>query len=224
MQNPPPRPAELTASVSLATSAYERLREAIVRGEFRPNQRLVESDLAEWLEVSRTPLREALARLAGEGLILSQRRGWIVREHSVQEISEIHEVRAALEGMAAYLAAKRATDEQIGHVLELHAHATENPQLASEPGLYLVEYNDAFHEAVVSCADNERLRHFIRQNREFFFTYRLARLYSFDEARASITGHDEVVQALRARDADRAEAAMREHILQARDVILSKNF
>jgi DNA-binding GntR family transcriptional regulator len=219
---PSPGAAEPAPPVSLATGAYERLREAIVRGQLRPNQRLVEAELAEWLKVSRTPLREALARLAGEGLILSQRRGWIVREHTANEISEIHEVRAALEGMAAYLAAKRATDEQIEHLIELHAHATENPSLAEEPGLYLVEYNDAFHEAVVSCAENERLRHFIRLNREFFFTYRLARLYSFQEARASIAGHDEVVEALKVRDADRAEAAMREHILQARDVILSK--
>jgi DNA-binding GntR family transcriptional regulator len=209
---------------SLASSAYERLRDAIVRGEFRPNQRLVEAELAEWLQVSRTPLREGLARLAGEGLIVSRRRGWIVRDHSPGEISEIHEVRAALEGMAAYLAAERASDEQIAAVVDLHVQATENEALASEPGLYLVEYNDAFHEAVVSCADNERLRHFIRQNREFFFSYRLARMYSTEEARASIAGHDEVVKALQARDPDRAEAAMREHILQARDVILAKNF
>ena len=219
---PSPGGAEPAPTVSLASGAYERVREAIVRGELRPNQRLVEAELAEWLQVSRTPLREALARLAGEGLILSQRRGWVVREHTANEISEIHEVRAALEGMAAYLAAKRATDEQIQHLIALHAHATENPSLAQEPGLYLVEYNDAFHEAVVSCAENERLRHFIRLNREFFFTYRLARMYSFEEARASIAGHDEVVEALKARDADGAEAAMREHILQARDVILSK--
>jgi DNA-binding GntR family transcriptional regulator len=222
MQSPSSEP-DPPATVSLATSAYERLREAIVRGEFRPNQRLVESELAEWLQLSRTPLREGLARLAGEGLILSQRRGWIVREHTAREISEIHEVRAALEGMAAYLAAKRATDEQIARVAELHAHATENDALAKEPGRYLVEYNDAFHEAVVACAENERLRHFIRQNREFFFSYRLARMYSFEEARASIAGHDEVVKALEDRDADRAEAAMREHILQARDVVISKN-
>jgi DNA-binding GntR family transcriptional regulator len=223
MQEQPTGPEASTAGVSLATSAYERLREAIVRGEFRPNQRLVESELAEWLQLSRTPLREGLARLAGEGLILSQRRGWIVREHTPEEISEIHEVRAALEGMAAYLAAKRATDGQIARVVELHAHATETDALASEPGLYLVEYNDAFHDAVVTCASNERLRHFIRQNREFFFSYRLARMYSFDEAKASIAGHEEVVRALTSRDADGAEAAMREHILQARDVVISKN-
>jgi DNA-binding GntR family transcriptional regulator len=213
--------AEDQAGVSLATSAYNRLREAIVRGDLRPNSRLVETELAGWLKVSRTPLREALAHLASDGLVESRRRGWVVREHTAGEVSEIHEVRAALEGMAALLACERATDAQIQEIVDFH-HEQNRSKLEMPASDYLVEYNDAFHEAVVVASGNERLRQFIRRNREFFFTYRIAKLYTDQEARASLKGHDDVVDALQVRDGERAERAMRQHILEARDVIIEK--
>jgi DNA-binding GntR family transcriptional regulator len=212
--------AEANNEVSLATGAYNRLREAILRGDLRPNQRLVETELAEWLKLSRTPVREALARLASEGLVNSG-RGWAVREHAPQEVSEIHEVRAALEGMAAYLACERASDEEIARIAAFH-EGQDREELTSPPSDRLVEYNEAFHRHIVVSANNERLEHFIRRNREFFFTYRIASLFSEDEAHASLAGHDRVVEALRVRDAERAEQAMRRHILDARDVILRK--
>jgi DNA-binding GntR family transcriptional regulator len=206
---------------SLASRAYDRLREAILRGDLRPNERLVETELAGWLKVSRTPLREALQRLASEGLIESRRRGWAVREYAASQVSQIHEVRAALEGMAALLACQRASDEEIQEIVDFHHH--QNRQKLEMPaGDHLVEYNDAFHQAIDSASGNERLNHFIRRNREFFFSYRIASLYTDEEARASLNGHDEVVDALAARDGERAERAMRQHILEARDVIISK--
>lgn len=212
---------ERDSTVSLATGAYNRLREAILRGDLRPNARLVETELAGWLEVSRTPLREALARLASDGLVESRRRGWAVREHTAREISEIHEVRAALEGMAALLACNRADDQQITAVVDFH-HEQNRNRLEMPASDYLVEYNDAFHQTVVAASGNERLHHFISRNREFFFSYRIARLYDDREARASLEGHDEIVAALEVRDGERAERAMRQHILEARDVIISK--
>ena len=88
---------------------HDRVRADIVHGVLRPNQRLVEVELAERLAVSRTPVRETLQRLVLEGLVRRDRRGWVVHEHSAEEISSIYEVRAALEGYAAFLAAGRAT-------------------------------------------------------------------------------------------------------------------
>lgn len=209
------------AGVSLATTAYNRVRDAILRGELRPNERLVETELAEWLKLSRTPIREALGRLASDGLVTSQRRGWLVRDYTPQEISEIHEVRAALEGMAAFLASERGSDEEIAQLVAFHRRQ-HRESLTLPPAAQLVEYNEAFHQAVVARAGNERLRYFVRRNREFFFTYRIAQLYSEDEARASLEGHDRVVEALAVRDSERAEQAMRRHILEARDVIIRK--
>ena len=206
---------------SLASRAHDRLREAILRGDLRPNERLVETELAGWLEVSRTPLREALQRLASEGLIESRRRGWAVREYTASQVREIHEVRAALEGMAALLACERASDAQIQEIVDFHHHQNRE-KLEMPASDYLVEYNDAFHQAIDAASGNERLNHFIRRNREFFFTYRIASLYSDEESRASLSGHDEVVEALMARNGEQAEQAMRRHILEARDVIISK--
>jgi DNA-binding GntR family transcriptional regulator len=209
------------SGASLATRAYDRLREAILRGDLRPNVRLVETELAGWLQVSRTPLREALQRLSSEGLIESRRRGWMVREYTADQVSEIHEVRAALEGMAALLTCERASDAQIQEIVAFHHHQNRE-KLELPAGDYLVEYNDAFHQAIDAASGNDRLNHFIRRNREFFFSYRIAKLYSDDESRASLKGHDEVVEALMVRNGERAERAMRQHILEARDVIIEK--
>lgn len=212
--------AEGGSKTSLATEAYERLRSAIVRGEVRPNERLVETELAEWLQVSRTPLREGLARLAVEGLVLSRRRGWVVREHNAEEIREIYEVRAALESMAAYLTAERASDEQIQQIAAIHRNS--GGDLVNAPRAQLVEVNDAFHDAIVDAAGNERLRHLARQNREFYFNFRIAALYSEEEAAASLVGHDAIVSALLARDAAAAEQAMERHVFEAYAVTLAK--
>lgn len=204
---------------SLADSVYEQLRTSIVKGELRPNERLVEQDLAVWLNVSRTPLRESLARLAQEGLVHSGRRGWVVRDHSAEEVGEIHEVRAALEGMAAFLAAGRASDTEIAAIAEFHSKGGRKSRAVMDRG-YLVEYNDTFHDAVLAASGSQRLRRFAQRNREYFFAYRISKLYSDREARQSVAGHDAVVKALRARDAEAAEAAMRNHILEARDIII----
>jgi len=85
---------------------------------------LIEAELAASLQVSRTPVRESLPRLAAEGLIVSRGRGWVVLEHSADEIREIYDVRAALEGYASLLAAERATPEQVEHIV---AHGTSTP-------------------------------------------------------------------------------------------------
>src|SRR2546430_2516572 len=95
---------------SRSDGVYVQLRRAIVQGQLRPKQRLVEAELAETLEVSRTPIREALQRLALDGLVSRHRRGWVVREHEADEIKDIYACRAALEGYAARLAAVAASD------------------------------------------------------------------------------------------------------------------
>ena len=199
---------------------YEELRLRIVRGTIRPNQRLIEAELAEQLQVSRTPVREGLQRLAADGLILSRRRGWVVREHTAQEITEIYEIRAALEGYAARLAATRGSDKDVAVIAEIHR--SEAGGLVRSPRDHLVEVNDAFHEAIMVAAGNQRLAEQIRRNREFYFNYRIGTLYSDAEANASVVGHEEMVQALLARDGASAEDAARRHVTEALTTILTK--
>jgi DNA-binding GntR family transcriptional regulator len=126
--------------------------------------------------------------------------------------------------MAVFLVTERASEEQIEQIASLHVRPPERrrQQMTESPGELLVEHNDAFHAAIVEAAGNERLSAFLQRNREFFFTDRIARLYSEEQAADSLAGHDEIVAALRARDGDRAACAMRGHILQARDVIIAQ--
>lgn len=203
-----------------ATEVYERLRQAIVEGTIRPNERLIEADLAERLQVSRTPVRETMLRLAGDGLIVNHRRGWVVREHSAEEIREVYEVRAALEGFAARLAAERATDEELEAIAANHRDYTESVRDSARGEI--VEHNDAFHDAVIRAARNELLAQRIRDNSQYYFIHRIAGFLSDDEVRSSLEGHENLVQALTARDPDRAEQVARENVFEGLRKVLNR--
>jgi DNA-binding GntR family transcriptional regulator len=199
---------------------YNRLREDLITGKVRPNERLIEVELADKLQVSRTPVREALKRLAAEGLVLSRRRGWVAREHTGEEIREIYEARAALEGYCARLAAKRATDAQLKEIANIQRGTSKNALTSSRKGL--VDVNDRFHDAIIAAAHNGRLADLIRRNREYYFNFRIAQLYTDGEAAASLAGHDAIVRALLAREPDRAEREMHKHLELALSVMLAK--
>jgi DNA-binding GntR family transcriptional regulator len=203
-----------------AAEVYERLRQAIVDGTIRPNERLIEAELAERLEVSRTPVRETLLRLAGDGLIVNHRRGWVVREHSAEEVREVYEVRAALEGFAARLAAERATDEELEAIASNHRSYAEHAESSARGEV--LEHNDAFHDAVIRAARNDLLAQRIRDNSQYYFIHRIAGFLSDEEARSSIEGHENLVQALMARDADRAETVARENVFEGLRKVLNR--
>ncbi len=213
--------AETAARVratSMSRGVYEHLRQAIVQGRFRPNERLVEVDVAEELSISRTPVREALQLLASDGLVTSRKRGWVVREHTAGEISDIYEVRMALEGFAFALAARNATPEELERI-----EAAQNPEgvdLVTAPREALVYANSVFHNAVIQACHNDRLIEYIRRNSEFYFNHRIAVLYTEQEAQSSIEGHAKMVEAIKARDAGAAESLIREHISDGLQIIL----
>ena len=189
---------------------YERLRNAIVTGTVRPNERLVEADLAVRLEVSRTPVRESLKKLAAEGLVLNRKCGWVVREHTSDEIRQIYEARSALEGYCARLAAERGTDAEIRAITSHHTVQDRSAMKSSRQRLVAV--NDAFHDAIIHAAHNQQLARLVAANRNYYFNFRIASLYTDEEADASLAGHEAVTQNLLARDPDRAEREMRHHI------------
>lgn len=202
------------------TEVYERLRTAIVQGAIRPNERLIETELAERLDVSRTPVRESLLRLAGDGLIASYRRGWVVREHSEKEIREVYEVRAALEGFAARLAAERASDEELRQIAMIHQDYIDSVNKTARG--QLIEHNDAFHEAVIATARNQLLAERIHANSQYYFIHRIAGFLSDEEVRNSIEGHSRLVSALMDRDPARAEEAAREAVFDGLAKVLAR--
>lgn len=205
---------------TLSDEVYRRLRHAIVKGEHRPNARLIEAELAEQMQVSRTPIRDSLLRLAGEGLVLSRRRGWVVREHTAEEIADIYAVRLALEGYAARLAATIGDAAALDRIRTIHERGAADQSRGARERL--VDDNDDLHEAIVNATRNARLKASISQTCEYYFNHRVADLYSDEEATQSIASHDVVVRAILARDGDAAEAAMRAHIAEALTLIRNK--
>lgn len=206
-------------SNNLSEETYLRLRRDIVQGLLRPNERLVEAELAERLAVSRTPVRESLQRLVADGLVVSRRRGWVVHEHTPDEIRQIYEIRGALEGYAARLAAERATDEQLTRILAAHEENKRSLQTSIKD---MVEENDRFHDAVNAASNNPRLAELIERNRLYFFNYNLASLYSQEELSGSVAQHEEMVRALLDRNAHQAEVLTRKHVHDALALVLGK--
>lgn len=205
---------------SLAEQTYENLRFAIVRGELRPNERLIEMDLAERFEVSRTPVRESLQRLAVDGLVVPAKRGWVVRELALDEIREIYEVREALEGRASALAAERATAEQRENILALVESRHVAPGENRTGGVKMVYDNDAFHSAIINACGNERLVSQIARNVDYYYNVQVASLYNDSELAKSLQQHLDLARAVAQGDADTAERVMRAHIRDALAVIL----
>lgn len=188
---------------------FETLRREIVSGELRPNAPLIELDLADRFQVSRTPVRESLQRLASVGLIVPRKRGWAVREFSADELRQNAEVRIALEGYAAGLAAARATAEQIARLEAIHA---ERLRLRSTDEDTRVRTNRDFHDTILAAAGNDRLVDAIFQAGQFYFNAPIARVATGNELALGNKDHELILEAIRARDAAAAERTMRSHI------------
>jgi DNA-binding GntR family transcriptional regulator len=200
-----------TAGTNRSNEVYEWLRVAIVTGEMRPNEHLIEADLAERLAVSRTPIRECLQRLADGGLIVPRKRGWAVREYTPQEVIENSEVRAGLEGYATRLATTRATDEQLAAISAIHQQRLRI-EVVDEKSR--VATNRNFHDAIIAAAQNKRLTDAIYRSGQFYFNAPLARLTTAEEMKAGNADHQRIVDAMIGRDPAAAESAMRDHILR----------
>lgn len=201
-----------TLSEAQPTTMYERLRFAIVSGELRPNEPLIEEDLAAKFGTSRTPVREGLQRLSADGLLVRRKRGWAVREFTASEIRENYEVRAALEGLAARFAAERGSAEERRAIMTCHE---QRRALGTPDSALRLSTNRDFHEAILAAAHNDRLRHLIFLTGNFYLTRKVAVLTNatqYDRAQAE---HGAVAQAILDQDAEAADRAMRLHIMNA---------
>lgn len=188
---------------------FDRLRQAIVTGELRPNEPLIEADIALHLQVSRTPVRESMQRLFAAGLIVPRKRGWAVREFSYDDVAMNAEVRSALEGRAAGLAAQRATPEDIARLSALHA---ERLKLDPEDERARIRTNRAFHDAIIATARNPKLTDAIDATGQFYFNGDIVRLSSAEQMAQGNADHALILEAIAAGDPAAAEARMRAHL------------
>lgn len=207
-----------------------RLREMILRGEFRPRERIAEIPLAERLGISRTPVRLALERLSQEGLVEpSSSGGFTVREFSKQDIWDAIEMRGVLEGLAAKLAAERLTDSAELTLLRkwndeidaLMAASTKAMQPGAGPTDELSRYaelNIAFHFALVDLAKSPMMRLAVERIYAIPFASPSAPVpvSGRDIMPVAIEHHHEIIRAIEDKDGIRAERVTREHALVAR--------
>jgi DNA-binding GntR family transcriptional regulator len=205
---------------------YQRLRRLIVEGHYAPGARLVEERLAEEMKVSRTPVRQALARVAAEGLVrIYPNRGAVVRSFGVDDLVHAYELRALLEGHAAFRAASRISAAQLDTLEQaqraLEAALERSFDSREDEIHYLVEHNQIFHATIVAASGNDRIADLLPTVVDVPLQYRSFYWYTPDERRVSNFFHRSILVALRAGDADRARAVMHEHVLYGRDALLS---
>jgi DNA-binding GntR family transcriptional regulator len=198
-------------NLTLWQRVYDHLRTEILDGRLEPGAELIEVALAEQLGVSRGPLREAIGRLAAEGLVtVSPRRGAVVRSLSKGEFLELYQVREALERMAVQLAVPRLTDEQFEELAalnaEMEAHAADN-EVES-----FFEANLAFHAQLLEASGNLKLEELYRQLLGQLGRYRLRSLTLRGNLKRSVSEHKAILRAARRGDAERAAQLMAEHI------------
>lgn len=200
-------------ATSRAQNAYDSLRAAIHAGKLRPGQPMRETEIAERLGISRTPVRDALKRLESEGLLAAApRRGLVLTELDQQQVSEIYAVRDVLEGLAARLAAQHASSAEIAAMRDLLERQTR-----TQPGdaAALARLNRVFHDVVYRAARNR---------------YLVSVLDSFEGTLALLPGttymargrpatalkeHHEIVDAIEQHRSERAEAVASAHVRAA---------
>ncbi|NML45199.1 GntR family transcriptional regulator [Ramlibacter sp. G-1-2-2] len=203
---------------SMHDEVAAQLRERIFAGELAPGSFLDEVQLAEQLKISRTPLREALKVLTAEGLVRHEpRRGCFVNEVTEQDLDEIFPVLALLEGRCAFEAAQHASDADLETLDAMHQKLQKQAKAKRINEYYVTNF--AIHEAIIALAGNRWLAGVIADLRKIVKLARLQQLHAPGRLEQSLSEHLAVFAALKARDAEGADAAMRTHLTRQREAL-----
>ncbi len=202
--------------------AYGLIRAAILSGEFAPGRRLKEEELTTLCEVSRTPVREALRRLALEGLVVvTPNAGAQVSAASPGELEEIYALRAMIEGHAAERAATRMAPGEVVRLRELAVEMQDTLDLGDGGyGRDFAAVNAQFHRIILDAAMSPRLSAMAALVVELPLTRRTLALYTPEDLARSMGHHWELVGALEARDAAWASSVMKSHIHAAHQALV----
>lgn len=188
---------------------FNTLRQAILRGELKPGERLMEIQLANKLGVSRTPIREAIRKLELEGLVLMiPRKGAEVAEITEKNLRDVLEVRKALEELAVKLACDRMTDEQMDKLKKAAKEFEE--VLKTEDVTQAAETDVKFHDVIFMATDNQRLIQLLNNFREQMYRYRVEYLKKKEFHSGLIAEHEEIISCIQhARKEEAAEVVCR---------------
>ena len=219
MDQPRLVPIKLDNYKPLREMVFESLREAIILGRLKPGERLMEIQLAEEMGVSRTPVREAIRKLELEGfVVMVPRKGAYVAGISVKDIVDVFEVRAALEGLAAGLAAERITGEEMDllerSLLKINAVGGGDIDAA-------VEGDISFHDIIYRASRNQRLVQIITHLQEQLLRFRMTSLSQPGRVKVALDEHKKIVEAISDRNVELAQTLATEHIENAEQSLLN---
>lgn len=196
---------------------YDTVKQAILSGEFPPGRQLVETTLAEWCQVSRTPIREALRRLEQDGLIIRSDRGMVVRERSPEEILDIYETRMVLEATVGRVAAERRTNHDL---LNLQRILLLGKSVDTSDNAAMVDANRRFHRAVWRACHNESLVDALERVDLHLARYPGTTLAAEGRWAVALAEHADLVDAIEKRDGERAYKIALQHFTEAREIRL----
>lgn len=190
---------------------FNTLRQAILKGELKPGERLMEIQLAQRLGVSRTPIREAIRKLELEGLVVMiPRKGAEVASITEKSLRDVLEIRRALEELAFQIACDRVTSEQIEDLeiaLEGFKEAVSTKKLTS-----IAEADVAFHDIIYLATCNDKLIQILNNLREQMYRYRLEYIKDINKHQNLIHEHEEIIDCLRNNDKSNGTVTIRQHI------------
>jgi DNA-binding GntR family transcriptional regulator len=200
---------------------YQKLREAIEGGDLKPGQRVMEVEVADWLQVSRTPVREGLRKLEAEGMLsMEPRAGLVVASLSRQAMLELYVMREVLEGTAARLCARHASDLEL---MELQELVRQEGELQGNYDA-LAKLNRLFHDAIHTGAHNRYLKKSLNAVNDSMWLLGKSQMLLPERAKLAKTEHAELFAAIRKRDPEAAEKAARHHVRSAQQQRLKKLF
>lgn len=200
---------------------YDSLKKSILHGKLKAGQRLIEETLANQIGISRTPVREAFHKFERDDLVSRlPKGGFAVREFTKEDVEEIFGIRIALESYAAYLAAIHITEEKIS---TLEKKATESVN-ALEKGEdeKAVQLHTEFHDFLYKSCKSKKLTEMINNFRDYFYRYRSALLHAPGGFKTSISGHHQMIDAMKKKNPKLVEKLVRSHLKRGMEIVLKE--
>lgn len=197
---------------------FEYLRAAILSGEFKPGERLMELQLGEQLGVSRTPIREAIRKLELEGLVtMIPRKGAYVADMSIKDVLDVLEVRKVLEGLASSLASQRRSEEDMAFLEKTLSEFETHLNSGNREGM--MEKDKLFHEAIFNATRNKKLIQIAQSLQEQVQRFRVVFFSESDGFKQLLSEHREILEAIREGDAEGARRQAEHHIRDMEETI-----
>jgi len=205
----------------LREQVHKKLKESIINGILPPHKRLIEEKIAAEMEMSRTPVREAIQKLEKEGLIHKlPRGGYAISVVTIEDVDDVFGLRSVIEGYAAYLATMRATGEDIAVLEEIVKK--EEKCLKEKKYDEIVALNTEFHEKLYKAARSLKLYGMIYDLRDYIHRFRVMILRHQDFVEISIKDHKDMITMMKAKDAPRVEKLVRKHITRGKNLLKKK--